>query len=267
MIQVEELKKVNNTEKVKEISKVYFTNDLDMFTEMKGNRIPNLSHIRKLTLSMTENGVLMNPIIVNEQMQVVDGQHRLQAAKECKKGIYFIIARNYNLKEVHTLNLNQKNWNIKDYLNGYANIGVISYVKLRSFYRLNNDFSLSDCITMCSNHKSYNYSYLQKTRTKTKPKTKVFSEGTWQGKDFILAQEYADKIRGIKKYYINYKRSSFVATMIGMFENQNFDYNIFLGKLSLQPTLLVDCASREQYKVLIEKIYNFRNRNKVNLRY
>mgnify|MGYP003661985876 CR=1 FL=1 len=266
MIQVEELKKVNNTEKVKEISKVYFTNDLDMFTEMKGNRIPNLSHIRKLTFSMTENGVLMNPIIVNEYMQVVDGQHRLQAAKEIKKGIYFIIAKNYTLKEVHTLNLNQKNWNNKDYLHGYADMGVFPYIRLRNFFNLNNDFTLSDCILMCSNVTSIKYGYYEKAKWK-KSKQKVFAEGTWEGKDFILAQEYADRLKEIKKYYDGYNKAVFVGTMLGMFTNKNFNYNVFLSKLKTQPTELVDCSNREQCKVLIEKIYNFRNRNKVNLRF
>ena len=71
----------------------------------------------------------------------------------------------------------------------------------------------------------------------------------------------------IKTYYLGYNRSIFVGTMIGMLNNDKFDFNEFMHKLRLQPTALVDCANREQYKTLIEDIYNYKSRNKISLRY
>mgnify|MGYP003656433990 FL=1 len=270
MFRTKEAPMVNNSSQVQEVGKVYFTKDLNGFKIMDGNRIPNLNHIRRISGSMKENGVLMNPIIVNELYEVVDGQHRLAAARENSKGIYYIIAKDYSLKEVHSLNLNQKNWTSKDYMQGYAGIGVIPYIKLSKFYKINSDFGLQVCIAMCSNisgGRSANLS--QKYRVGKKPTNlkEVFEEGTWKGKDFELAQDYADKIRNIKKYYAGYNRSTFVGTMIGMINNKNFIYNQFIQKLKTQPTALVDCAKREQYKILIEDIYNYRSRNKVNLRF
>lgn len=269
MFKMKEAPIANNSSQAQEVGKVYFTNDLTRFKIMGGNRIPNLNHIRRIKSSMNENGVLMNPIIVNQMYEVVDGQHRLAAAKESKKGIYYIIAKNYTLKEVHTLNLNQKNWTVKDYMHGYANIGVIPYIKLKNFYENNNDFNVNDCIAMCSNVSgSNNNTLFQKHRTDKKYYAKeVFEEGTWKGKDFNLAQEYADKIRNIKKYYSGYNRSTFVGTIITLFSNKNFEYKNFINKLEKNPAALVDCANRAQYKLLIEEIYNFRSRNKVNLRY
>jgi len=55
--------------------------------------------------------------------------------------------------------------------------------------------------------------------------------------------------------------------MIILFKNPIFDYSEFMHKVRLQPKALVDCASREQQRLLIEEIYNYRSRNKVNLRY
>jgi hypothetical protein len=55
--------------------------------------------------------------------------------------------------------------------------------------------------------------------------------------------------------------------MISLFKNENFDYSEFMHKLRLQPKALVDCANREQQKLLIEEIYNYKSRQKVNLRY
>jgi hypothetical protein len=251
-----------------EVNKVYKTNDLSIFKQIGGNRVPNPQHVKRLKTSIIENGMLCNPILVNEKMEVIDGQHRLLASQEAESDVYFIILRGYSLSEVHTLNLNQKNWTKKDFMDGYADMGIESYAKLRQFVKKHEDFTFTDCIAFCSNNTAHapsgNKSRLVNPELSTQ---EVFEEGTWKGKDFNLANEWAEKIRLIKPYYINYNRSTFVLTMIGMFKNEIFDYSEFMHKIRLQPKALVDCANREQQKLLIEEIYNFKSRNKVNLRY
>lgn len=244
---------------------VYVTDDLEMFSSIDGNRVPNLLHVKRLSHSIQKHGMKCNPILVNEKFQVIDGQHRLLAAKEMKCKIYFIILPGSNLSDVHTLNLNQKNWTRKDFMEGYASMGVMSYIKLQSFVNKNEDYNFADCVALCSNisgigstsskgGNKHNYKY-------------TIEEGTWIGKDFDLAQEWANKIRMIKPYYIGYNRSSFIGVMITLFTNPNFDFNEFMQKLRLQPTALLDCAHRDQYRTLIEDIYNYKRREKVNLRF
>jgi hypothetical protein len=263
-------------ESSQEVNKVYKTNDLSIFNQIEGNRPPNPQHIRRLSQSIKDNGLLCNPILVNEKFEVIDGQHRLLAAKEAKSEIYFVILKGYELQEVHALNLNQKNWTHRDFMNGYAEMGIESYVKLREFSKKNKDYSLNDCIALCSNiTQSSTYSagrqYAPSLATKKGKASKfkeVFEEGTWKGKDFVLAQEIADKIRLIKPYYIGYNRSNFVKTIISLLlYKKEFDFNEFMHKLRIQPTALVDCTSVSQYKMLIEDIYNYRRRNKINIRF
>lgn len=257
------------TQSSQEVNKVYKTNDLSIFNQIEGNRPPNPQHIRRLSQSIKDNGLLCNPILVNEKMEVIDGQHRLLAAKDAKSEIYYVILKGYDLKEVHALNLNQKNWNKKDFLNGYADLGVYSYVKLKEFTQKNNDFNLTVCIALCSNLSTAGANISHKFRKKftVLNQREVFEEGTWKIRNIELAQENADKIRLIKPYYDGYNRSTFIGTMLTIFINENFDFNEFMHKLRLQPTALVHCTNRSQYKMLIEDIYNYRSRNKVNLRY
>jgi len=250
------------------VGQVLKTNDLFMFKTIQGNRPPNPQHIKRLANSMSTYGVLQNPIIVNENYEIIDGQHRLMAAKKAEKPIYYIVVEGYNLDQVHALNLNQKNWTQKDFMLGYAEMGYESYIKLKEFTEKNKDYNLSDCIALCSNLRSHGSSFTDKVRANGNVNLKeVFDEGTWKGKDFNLAQEWADKIRLIKTYYDGYRRSTFVGTMIGMFKNDSFDFNEFMRKLRLQPTALVDCPNRPSYKALIEDIYNYKRRDKVNLRF
>lgn len=258
------------TQSSQEVNKVYKTNDLSIFNQIEGNRPPNLQHIRRLSQSIKDNGLLCNPILVNEKMEVIDGQHRLLAAKDANSEIYYVILKGYDLKEVHALNLNQKNWTKKDFLNGYADLGVDSYIKLKKFTQKNNDFNLSDCIALCSNlttSSGLTIGHKFKKSNSVSNQSEVFEEGTWKIKNIDLAQENAEKIRLIKPYYSGYNRTTFVGTMLTIFANENFDFNEFMHKLRLQPTALVDCSNRGQYKMLIEDIYNYRSRNKVNLRY
>jgi hypothetical protein len=270
MFQTKQAPMTKLSSQVQEVNKVYKTDDLSIFKSIDGNRVANLQHVKRLTDSIKIYGMKCNPILVNEKMEVIDGQHRLIAAKEAKSFVYYIVINGYTLNEVHTLNLNQKNWTKKDFMEGYANMGIESYIKLSKFVEKNNDFGFTDCVSLCSNISGVdNLNLTQKYRADGKKYTskQVFEEGTWTGKDFELAQDWVNKIRMISLYYLGYNRSTFVGTMIGLFQKENFDFNEFMHKLRLQPTALVDCANREQYKTLIEDIYNWRSRQKINLRY
>jgi hypothetical protein len=255
---------MTNSSSATEVNKVYKTNDLSIFTQIGGNRVPNPQHIKRLKSSILENGMLCNPILVNEKMQVIDGQHRLIASQEAESFIYYIVLKDYSLNEVHTLNLNQKNWTKKDFMDGYANMGIESYKKLKFFVEKNEDFVFQDCISLCSN---VNGTLYVKDVRWSGSNQQVFVDGTWKGKDFDLAQEWAEKIRLLKPYYTGYNRSVFVRVMINLFKNELFDYSEFMHKVRLQPKALVDCANVEQQRLLIEEIYNYRSRNKINLRY
>jgi len=237
---------------------------------MEGNREVDEKHVRRLYVSILDNGWVNNPIIVNEKMQVVDGQHRLAAAKMAKSEITYIIQEGYSLQQVHSLNLNQKNWTKRDYMVGYANKGLKSYVKLADFVNRNSDFNITDCVAMCSNTSSgTNFSNAKVVGgvKGVKSTAQNFEGGTWTGKDFNLAQDNADKLRAIGEYYKNYNKATFVGTMLQLFSNPNFSYNVFMAKLKSRPLSLKDAATREQCKLMVEDIYNYRSQNKVNLRY
>ena len=254
-----------------EVNKVYKTNKLEIFKPIVGNRPTNPMHIKRLSSSIKQNGLLQNPIIVNEKMQVIDGQHRLSAAKLANSFIYYIIAKGYDLKDVQTLNLNQKNWNKKDFMDGYAAMGIESYIKLKDFINYNKVFNIRDCIALCSNSTTDRSSDLTNkyrvSRKKPVNVKEIFEEGTWIGKDFKLAQENANKLKMIQPYYDGYRRSTFIGTILQLFKNDNFNFMQFLDKLKFQKNKLQDCTSVSQYKLLIEDIYNYKSREKVNLRY
>jgi hypothetical protein len=94
-----------------------------------------------------------------------------------------------------------------------------------------------------------------------------FYEGKFKVKNLMLAEEYIEKILMIEPYYAGVRRRTFIGAMLQLFNNKNFQFTELLQKLKTQPTALQDCTSASNYKILIEEIYNYRRREKVNLRF
>jgi hypothetical protein len=242
----------SQVQKGQKVNEVYKTNDLSIFKTLDGNRDVIQSHLKRLSLSMKENK-LFSPIIVNENFEVIDGQHRLMSAKANNQSIEFIIVNGYGLKEVQILNANSKNWSSDDYMNGYCDLDKKDYITYREF-KNKYGFGHSECQALLSNITSAN---LQP----------IFNNGKFKINDYRKAVDMAEKILMISEFYSGYKRRSFVFALMSLFENSNFMFTQFLQKIKIQPTALVDCTTTTSYLLLIEEIYNYRSRNKVNLRY
>ena len=236
---------------------VHTTRDYSLFKTLNGNRDVNHLHLSRLKESMNKNH-LTTIIMVNEKFEIIDGQHRFLISQELKLPINYIISKNYGLNEVQILNANMKNWTIVDYVNGYCDLGFKDYEIYRNFiadYGFTNQVSL---YLLSGEFISGNSEVSISIK---------FKEGKFKVKDLENSRRIADKIMMIEPYYKGYLRRSFIYALVGMFKNENFEFTEFLAKLKQQPTTLQDCTNTSQYKVLIEEIYNYRRREKVNLRY
>ncbi|NET30644.1 MAG: ParB N-terminal domain-containing protein [Cyanothece sp. SIO1E1] len=247
------------------------TANLSQFKKLKGNRPVNSLHVARLADSIQEYGMLVNPILVNRDMEIVDGQHRLEAAKKVNSAIYYIEVPDYALEQVHALNLNQKNWSQKQFVESYAEIGIQSYIDLLDFYENNKDFSLSNCVLMCSSSttESENKAIKMNRGKIQKLNINTIESGNWKVNDLDKAYRHAKNIRKLKTYFPDgYNTRSFVGTMLSLFKNKKqFVFGEFMKKVEQQPAALVKSVNRTQYLSLIEDIYNYRRKEKVNLRF
>lgn len=257
---------------MKTVNKVKCTNDYTIFKTLEGNRTVNKLHVKRLINSF-EKKYLISPIIVNEQMQIIDGQHRFEAAKELSLPIYFIIVKGYGLNEVQMLNQNTKNWTKLDYLNAYCDLNYPEYIKFRDFMNKFPDFGISACETILTDRPSGSYKtkkseeLVDETNKSGQYMIRAFQEGNLKISDYNKAVKNAEKIMMIKPYYNGFNRAIFVRAMIGIFKLEYYNHEQFISKLKLNQTALVHCPSVTRYKLLIEDIYNYRSRNKVSLRF
>ena len=252
------------------VNHVYKTNDYKKFNHIDGNRSLNMPHVTRLKRSFKEQH-LFNVVLVNDKNEIIDGQHRVRAAKETGRPIYYTIVPGYGLSEVQRLNTNMSNWTKKDYLKAYCDLGYDQYLIFKGFMNQYPMFGLAACEVLLSQHSgNKNTSTRKDERESTGTKyiaIRTFEDGDLKIPDYDYSVECAEKLIMIKPYYENYNRVLFIRAMIGIFKHENYSHSQFVSKLKIQPTALQDCSNVEQYKILIEDIYNYRSRNKVSLRY
>jgi hypothetical protein len=233
---------------------VYMTYDYNIFKKMLGNRELNERHVFRLKKSIREN-YIPNAIIVNQSMEVVDGQHRLKALSELGKPVYYRIIKDLNLDSVQRMNTNSRQWTLPEYLESFCQQGLSEY-KIAKQFLVNTGFSMDICLAMLLN-KPY----------RTAQDRVNFMNGIFKIKDFDVAMQQAKQLQQIKKYFKYYKDYAFCIAMLSFFHNENYDHEVFLRKLELQPTALKKQKEKEQYKREVESIYNFRTPSSHKIRF
>lgn len=249
------------------ICMVYRTHNYDLFKIMDDNRDLNLLHVKRLIQSFQDQH-LVCPIIVNEKMQVIDGQHRLQASKETGLPVYYIVLPGYTIKQVQILNTNQKNWNRMDFLQMYCEQGKQAYIELRDFMREFPDFGINAAMSLIKLTSSSTH---QGQIDGKKVHMKDFEEGKLKIPNITKSYVIARKVLDFKPFYKEYHRPGFVSALIPLFSSRVYNHKEMLHKLKNAPAELQlrDSKKIVGYRMQLEDIYNYKRQkeNKVSFRY
>ncbi len=99
------------------------TTNYDKFTLNDANRTILEGHVNNLRLSIRKHPELLqsNPIIVNEEFEVIDGQHRLEACRLEEVPVSYMVCAGASVLDALQLNINRRNWRLVDYANFYKN--------------------------------------------------------------------------------------------------------------------------------------------------
>lgn len=111
--------------------KIYTTTDYDLFVFPDWNRDVSNARVVKMVESISKVGWLPQPVLVNENFEVIDGQSRVKALQALGKPVEFCIQKGIGRIECQMMNLFQKNWTIKNFIDSYAADGNEDYVWLR----------------------------------------------------------------------------------------------------------------------------------------
>ena len=241
--------------KDKQVGNIYKTKDLEQFKECTFNRDIDLKHVDKIYKSMKEFGYIGSPITITKDGTLIDGHHRVLAARKAGISVEYRID-NTSMSLVDKIvksNESVKSWGKVDYIKSNVAKGLQSYIDLKKFQRLFPEFTLTEQLMMLNNGINVDKD--------------IFASGEWKCKNFKEGSEWAVKILKIKKLFPRgYNKSNFVRVMIDTFKNEevNFDMDEFVRKVELRRDSIYVCGNKEDYRRMIERIYNFkRNRNEL----
>jgi disulfide oxidoreductase YuzD len=231
---------------------LYHTNEWSYFRFLAENRYINEAHVEALMDSFTKDGYLFTILFVNEKMEIIDGQHRFEAARRSKLPVYFMVMPGWGIKEVTILNVNSRNWTIVDFMGTHAKAGNPNYVRFKEFYDAH-EFEITVCQLIVAGKRSRGTASLDKFRT-----------GMMVVDDQQITDAYlrAKRIMELKQFHPHGWRSrNFVEAMLTLFRAKNYDNEHLIDKLKLYPEVLLLHARslriEEYLKLLLDK-YNFR---------
>jgi hypothetical protein len=238
------------------------TSNYSMFKLIGGNRELNHINLKRLEVSMSETP-LVSIIMVNERNEIIDGQHRFEVSKRLGLPIHYVVVYGYGIKEVQTLNANGSNWKKTDFLDGYVKSGVQEYLTFKKFQEDYPKFSFSTCIKVLSTLRSEQ----TKTYDGLKAQSKDFEEGLFRIPDIYKSYHIADMIMDYAPYFDKFNHTTFVSTLLYLFDHKNYKHKDMISKLKIQPLALKVCRNQTQYALLLEDIFNYHRKTKVSLRY
>jgi hypothetical protein len=236
------------------------TSDYTIFKKLPGNREIEPGNLKKITASLKMNNMLeLNPILVDSEMRVMNGQHRLEAAKNLGIEVYYKVDENIKSSDLLLLQT-QKSWTLEDFVRYHAAQGINAYVDI---VKLSEKYSIS--ITEAIQYLGIGrggkgYIALKEGKTTENIKEK---ENDLKDKIFKIEQIrrlIEEKTIGEKKYLIS---RYFTRSLLALIDNSSFDFDVFIQKLNLGLGKVHHCTTVDQYYDMFKAIYNVRNQDPI----
>jgi len=223
------------------------TSDYNQFVILEANRDATRGHVEALKAAFEEVGNLtaVQPILVNEKFEIIDGQHRFIAARELDEPIYYTIAPALGIAEARSMNILHRSWSTYDFAESYASEGnpnYRKYLQLKEEYRLNH-------VTMI-------------TYAEGQEKTGLlaqFRKGDFVIKNLDEWQTRLEMLYSVRDFAPMYRDMYFSRAFLWMIQNPEYSHKHMLAKLSLWgEQILRRMGSVQEYSRLLEEIYNYK---------
>jgi hypothetical protein len=211
------------------------------------NRNINEKHLSALKKAFVEHGNItkVQPILVNESFEIIDGQHRFMVAQDLHLPVYYTMVPGLNISDARQMNLLHKLWNLDDYIHTYAKQGNENYIK---YQQLREDYP----------HLSHTAIIGFSTYGDPKGAFKNVRKG-----DYILVDEEEvraeldklDEILGLVNFQPN---RDFLYAIRRIMRSDVYDHSRMVQKLRLFSDSLKRQGNMEDMMRALEEVYNFK---------
>jgi hypothetical protein len=230
-----------------QIPEIHETTDYDQFKAIIGNRAIFQPHLNRMIEDLQEHNFLpTTPIKVNQRMEVIDGQHRLLAAKHLGLPIYYIIEDEGDLTTVQKTNSRQRQWTIVDFLESYMATGKKDYIRLAEFCEEYNT-SIATAIELLSG------------RMSGRSSLEDFKNGKFAITDYERAERVASLLNEIRRFSPDkvWTHRVFVRTLVLLDKEGKIDPKEITKQLEKHQLAVTRRPSLKGYLLELEDIVNF----------
>lgn len=227
---------------------IQVTTNYDQFKFMNTNRDVDRQHVNTLVKAIAENPQLAasQPVLVNEHMQVIDGQHRLSALRELGMPVYYLAVSGLTSADARAINVTQKGWVALDYAKSYANSGNPNYqryLQLREEYPMFAHF-----ITLLAIHGGQPQGMFVKFRT---GRLEINED------QMDTIRERADKFVSIIEASES-KSSHILRAIVSFFDKPGYDHERMTELLKEFSGTIPTYGTAQDYQRALEALFNYR---------
>lgn len=221
------------------------TTNYDQFSLMVNNRVYNRGHVEALKRAFESTGNLteVQPILVNERLEIIDGQHRFIAAKDLGVPVFYTIRPGLGVHEAREMNILHKGWRTEDFAHSFAASGDRNYIQ---YEQLKEDYGFGHSIIL-----SYIYG------SDDKGIFGKFRQGELNLTDIEGVRERLDKLAELLRYVRNGVDNYLAKAFLKIMSSDNYDHGRMMRKMSRYGELYIRrFGSVVEYMRALEEIYN-----------
>lgn len=227
-------------------TQIQSTTDYKKFTFIDTNREVNRGHVEALKRAFEEVGNLtaVQPILVNEKFQIIDGQHRFVAASELGAPVFYTQQQGLTVNDARSMNVLQKGWNVDDYAQSYAKSGHRPY---QVYMKLREDFGYTHSIILA--YSAVNGAF--------KGGFAEFKRGEFEIEDEALTRDRLNKLEEIADIMpVVYGSRDFAYAFLKVLVNENYDHERMVEKARSAGATMRLYGSVTEYLRALEDMYN-----------
>lgn len=240
---------------------VEVTRDYDKFKLLEDNRDITEHRVKKIINSINEVGYVLNPILVNENYEIIDGQGRFTALKRLGLPQYYIMQKGLGINECRHMNINQTNWTVMDYINSHAKSGNPNYLRLKTLID-SHELKPTHTMTIATGVKA---SINGDVRRKIQDGSFQMSREDYDRLKWVV--DYAERFKDVAKA-IGGKQDHFFIAIRYAYENLNtYQRNTLEEVIKKNVPFIPSLTVVVDYLKVFDELYNKRKQkaNKINL--
>lgn len=186
------------------------------------------------------------------KLKIKAGHHRFEVAKSLELPVWFVVCDDDS--SIPELERGTTHWKFGDYLTSYLRAGVEDYATIVEFSQ-RTGISPTQAASLLANESASSGN-----------QNSFVKSGSYHVKDTTHAELVGRIILGCRKLNISFATvRNFVGAVSAVARLPQFDMDVFLHRIEVNPGLMVKQATMAQYLDMIEIVYNYHANSKVPL--